>query len=195
MYAADNGLAIGSHGLLGKQNLYEHSVKVPVIIAGPVVPKGKISEAMVYLYDLYPTLCGICNLPAPAGVDGKNLFPLLKGETSDERNSLYTAYRNSVRAVRTKDWKMIRYPKQNYSQLFNLKSDPLEINNLAYLPEYQSKLTEMTALLAEGYKASGDTMNVNPAIILPMDYEYKKLNQKPDQWQPPYILNKYFKNN
>lgn len=195
VYAADNGLAIGSHGLLGKQNLYEHSVKVPVIIAGPAVPKGKISEAMIYLYDLYPTLCGMCNLPAPAGVDGKNLFPLLKGETSDERNSLYTAYRNSVRAVRTNDWKMIRYPKQNYSQLFNLKSDPLEINNLAYLPEYQSKLTEMTALLAEGYKASGDTMNMNPAIILPMDYEYKKLNQKPDQWQPPYILNKYFKNN
>jgi arylsulfatase A-like enzyme len=195
VYAADNGLAIGSHGLLGKQNLYEHSMKVPVIIAGPAVPKGKISEAMVYLYDLFPTLCSICNLPAPAGVDGKNLFPFIKGETSDERKSLYTAYRNTARAVRTKEWKMIRYPQQNYTQLFNLKNDPLEINNLAYLPKYQSKLEEMTALMTEEYKASGDTINMNPAQILPMDYDYKKLKQKPDEWQPEYILNKYFKDN
>jgi len=195
VYAADNGLAIGSHGLLGKQNLYEHSMKVPVIIAGPAVPKGKILEAMVYLYDLFPTLCGICNLPAPNGVDGKNLFPLMKGESSDERYSLYTAYRNTVRAVRTKEWKLIRYPKQNYTQLFNLKNDPFEINNLAYKNDYQSKLVEMMALLTEGYKACGDTINMNPEQILPMDYDYKELKQKPDQWQPEYILNKYFKDN
>jgi arylsulfatase A-like enzyme len=133
-------------------------------------------------------------LPSPTGVDGKNLFPLMKGETSEPRNSLYTAYRNTVRAVRTKEWKLIRYPQLNYSQLFNLKNDPLEINNLAGKPEYQTKLTEMTALLTDEYKANGDTMNLNPAHILPMDYDYKKLKQIPDQWQPTYILNKYFKN-
>lgn len=193
VYAADNGLAIGSHGLLGKQNLYEHSVRVPVIIAGPAVPKGKISEAMIYLYDLYPTLCNICNLPMPEGIDGKNLYPVIKGEVAGYRESLYTVYRNTVRAVRTTDWKLIRYPQQNYTQLFNLKNDPLEINNLAYITEYQNKVTEMTALLKEEYKASGDTMNLNPGRVLPMDYDYKVLKQKHDQWQPEYILNKYFK--
>ena len=195
VYAADNGLAIGSHGLLGKQNLYEHSTKVPVIIAGPAVPKDKIQESFAYLYDLYPTLCNICNLPQPAGIDGQNLFPLMKGETSTERKLLYTVYRNTVRAVRTKEWKLIRYPQQNYSQLFNLKTDPLEINNLAYLPEFKDKLSEMNAILLAEYNVCGDTMNLNPTRILPMEYDFTKLKQKPDEWQPEYILNKYFKDN
>lgn len=65
MYAADNGLALGSHGLIGKQNLYEHSMNVPFIIAGPGVPEGKISDALVYLLDIYPTLTGLAHIPSP----------------------------------------------------------------------------------------------------------------------------------
>jgi arylsulfatase A-like enzyme len=56
VYAADNGLAVGSHGLLGKQNLYEHSTKVPVIISGPGIPQNRVTDALVYLFDIYPTL-------------------------------------------------------------------------------------------------------------------------------------------
>ena len=52
IYAADNGLALGSHGLLGKQNLYEHSTKVPMIISGPKIPKAQTSKALVYMLSL-----------------------------------------------------------------------------------------------------------------------------------------------
>ena len=194
VYEADNGLAIGSHGLLGKQSLYEHSMKVPLLLKGPGIPKGKKSDALVYLYDLFPTLCNLCSLPQPGGIDGKDLTPVIRGTEKSVRSSLYTAYRNTVRAVRTEEWKIIRYPARNYTQLFNLKDDPLEINNLAALPEHEGKVKEMMKLLMENYVASNDTATMNPAVILPMEYDHTKLKQHPDQWQPEYTLQKYFKN-
>jgi arylsulfatase A-like enzyme len=106
---------------------------------------------------------------------------------------LYTAYRNTVRAVRTDEWKLIRYPQRNYTQLFNLKNDPLEINNLAALPENKTKVNEMMALLDEWHTLTSDTATMNPKIIIPMEYDYTKLKQKPDVHQPEYILKKYFK--
>ncbi len=193
VYAADNGLAIGSHGLLGKQSLYEHSMNVPLLLTGPGIPKEKITDALVYLFDVFPTLCAICKLPAPGGIDGIDLYPVIRGEKKGVRTSLYTAYKNTVRAVRTDEWKLIRYPRRNYTQLFNLKKDPLEIDNLANRPECQGTVKEMMKLLAEGYKATDDTASMNPSVILPLEYDYTKLKQKPDQWQPEYTLKKYFK--
>jgi arylsulfatase A-like enzyme len=193
VYAADNGLAIGSHGLMGKQDLYEHSMKVPLIICGPGIEGEKVSDALVYLFDLYPTLSALCKLPDPKDIDGKNLVPLIKGDSDGVRNSLYTAYRNTVRAIRTKEWKLIFYPQRNFMQLFNLQKDPLEINNLASLPEYQQKKEELFALLKESYSANNDTINLSPKTILPMEYDYTKLIQQPDIYQPDYTLKKYFK--
>lgn len=193
VYAADNGLAIGSHGLLGKQDLYEHSMKVPLIISGPGIPKNEVRKAMLYLFDLFPTLSDLCGLPSPEGVDGKDFVPVLMGKEKAVRHSIYTAYRNTVRAVRTEEWKLIRYPQRNYSQLFNLKNDPLEINNLAALPENKAKVDELMALLDEWHTSTNDTAAMNPKTFLPMGYDYKKLIQKPDVHQPDYILDKYFK--
>jgi hypothetical protein len=69
----------------------------------------------------------------------------------------------------------------------------LEINNLAAAPECKVKVDEMMGLLLEGYKATNDTANMNPGSFLPMEYDYSRLKQKPDQWQPEYTLKKYFK--
>ncbi|NOY95416.1 MAG: sulfatase-like hydrolase/transferase [Chlorobi bacterium] len=194
VYAADNGLALGSHGLLGKQNLYEHSTKVPLIFSGPGIPKEKVTDALVYLYDIFPGLCDLCNLPIPEGIDGQNIAPLIKGKPGGVRNSLYTVYRNTARAVRTKDWKLIRYPQRNYTQLFNLEEDPLEINNLAALPKYHGKVDEMMALMKKWYTLTDDTATLMPKTILPLEYDYTKLKQVPDIHQPEYVLKKYFKN-
>lgn len=193
VYAADNGLAIGSHGLLGKQNLYEHSTKVPLIISGPGIPKNEVRDALVYLYDIFPSLSDICGLPAPSGVDGKDFVPVLIGKEREVRSSLYTVYRNTARAVRTDEWKLIRYPQRNFTQLFNLKQDPLEINNLASLPENKPKVEEMMLLLESWYSLSNDTATMFPKTILPLEYDYKKLKQTPDVHQPESILKKYFK--
>jgi arylsulfatase A-like enzyme len=193
VYAADNGLAIGSHGLLGKQDVYEHSTNVPLIISGPGIPKESVSQALVYLYDLFPTLSGLSDLPPPSGIDGKNLVSVLKGESSGVRDALYTAYRNTARGVRKKEWKIIYYPQRNFTQLFNLEKDPLEIKNLANLPESQPKIAEMMALMYKLHDANDDTASLKPKTILPLGYDYKLLHQHPDEWQPEYTLKKYFK--
>jgi len=193
VYAADNGLAIGSHGLLGKQDLYEHSMKVPLIISGPGIPQNEVSDALVYLYDIFPTLSDICGLPAPDSVDGKDFRQVLMGNEKEVRSSLYTAYRNTARAVRTNEWKLISYPQRNYLQLFNIKNDPLEIDNLAEIPEYKSKVDELLTLMNEWHTITNDTATMDPKTILPLEYDYKKLKQNPDNLQPEYILKKYFK--
>ena len=193
VYAADNGLAVGSHGLLGKQSLYEHSMKVPLIISGPGVPSDKVSEALVYLYDVFPTLAGLCNLPAPEGVDGKSLVPVIQGETDHVRTSLFTAYRHTVRAVRTDEWKLIRYPERDYSQLFNLKDDPLELNNLAGDPAYQSKQEELKQMILDWQVETDDTASWTTPVVLPMEYDPESFVQVPDVHQPEYVLKRYFK--
>lgn len=194
VYSADNGLSIGSHGLMGKQNVYEESVKLPLIISGPGIPKNELRDAMTYLYDIFPTLTDLCQLPAPEGVDGTDFTSVLMGNQKEIRKSLYTIYRNTARAVRTdKKWKLIRYPQCNYTQLFNLNDDPLEMNNLAKQSEYQTKLDSMMDLLNDWYQKTGDTATMHPKKFRPMDFDYKKLNRTPDQFQPEYVLKRFFK--
>jgi arylsulfatase A-like enzyme len=193
IFASDNGLAVGSHGLLGKQNLYEHSTKVPFIISGPGIPKGSENDALVYLFDIFPTLSALCRLPEPEQIDGKDLLPVIHEKAADVRTSLYTAYRNTVRAVRDEEWKLIWYPRINHTQLFNLKDDADEINNLAYISGYEPKVKEMMNLLTEWYVVTGDTATLFPSTVLPLEYDYKKLKQTPDRHQPEYVLERYFR--
>ena len=192
VYAADNGLAIGSHGLLGKQNLYEHSTKVPLIIKGPGVPSDTISDALVYLFDLFPTLSELCGLPVPPGIDGESLVQVFNGNSVGLRTSLFTAYRHTVRAVRTDDWKFIRYPERDYYQLFYLKDDPLELSNLAYSDLYKPRLEEMNELMKEWQIMANDTVPLSVSYKFPLKYDHTMLVRKPDIHQPEYTLEKYF---
>jgi arylsulfatase A-like enzyme len=144
VYSSDHGLAIGSHGLMGKQNLYEHSMKVPLIMAGPGIPPGE-SASLVYLLDLFPTLCELAGAPLPEGIDGRSFGPVLRGETTTHRESLLFAYRNVQRAIRDPRWKLIVYPQVNRVQLFDLESDPDELRDLASAPEHGERIAAMRA--------------------------------------------------
>jgi arylsulfatase A-like enzyme len=161
--AGDNGLSLGEHGLLGKQNLYEFGgMHVPLIFAGPGIPKGD-SKALAHLFDLYPTLCDLAGVPVPAGLDAKSLAPVIKGEKSKVRDCLFTAYRDCQRSIRDDRWKLIRYPLINKTQLFDLQTDPHEMNDLADKPESADKIKELTALLEKTRKEYGDTAPLNVA--------------------------------
>lgn len=192
VYAADNGLAAGSHGLLGKQSLYEHSTNVPMIIKGPGVQENETFDAMVYLYDLYPTLSELAGLPKPTQVDGKSLAPILSGNNTEVRSSLFTAYRHTVRAVRTPEWKLIRYPERDYTQLFNLENDPLELNNLAENQDHAETKNQLMIMLKDWQESSGDTAALTTKVIKQMEYDPASLTRKPDRWQPEYTLKRYF---
>ena len=173
IFSGDNGLSLGEHGLFGKQNLYEFGgMHVPLVIAGPGIPKGR-SDALVYLMDLFPTFAGFGGATLPAGVEGKDLRPVLEGRQSKVRDVLYTAYRPCQRAVRDDRWKLIRYPLVDRTQLFDLQNDPHELNNLADKPKHAAKLTDMTALLEKEMARYAD-----PAPL-------KVANPKPAVWTPP----------
>ena len=131
VYAGDNGLAVGQHGLMGKQNLYEHSVRVPLLLAGPGVPQGQQTAAAAYLLDIFPTLCELTGTPAPDSVEGRSLVPCLHGAPG--REWLYLAYCDTIRGVKNDRWKLLEYAAggQRATQVFDLRADPLETRNLA----------------------------------------------------------------
>jgi arylsulfatase A-like enzyme len=141
---SDNGLALGSHGLLGKQSLYEHSTHVPLIFAGPGIPAGE-SPALVMLYDLFPTIAGLTGSEIPPGVEGLDLSGLWRGETKQVRKVIYTAYEDKQRSVRDGRFKLIRYPPLDHVQLFDLERDPFELQNLADDPEHTEVQKRLTA--------------------------------------------------
>ncbi len=133
IFSSDNGLAIGSHGLMGKQNLYEDGMKVPLLFCGPGIPTGR-SDALVYLLDIFPTVCELVGTDVPTVVDGKSLVPVITGLTTHIRDTLFLAYRDVQRAVRDERWKLIVYPKINKRQLFDLHNDPYEMHDLSSGP-------------------------------------------------------------
>ena len=131
VFASDHGLALGSHGLLGKQNLYDHSIRAPLVFSGPGIPPGGRSDALCYLYDVFPTLCSMVGLTVPGTVEGKNLAPLMHDRDANLRDEIFAAYGDVQRMVRTRRWKLIYYPKIDRTQLFDLQNDPLETRDLA----------------------------------------------------------------
>ena len=163
VFAGDNGLALGQHGLLGKQSVYDHSVHVPLLIAGPGIPRNQRRDALCYLLDLFPTLCDLAGLPTPASVDGKSLATVLRDSQARTRDSLFHAYVNFQRAVRAEDWKLILYNVDGakHTQLFDLRNDPLEKRNLADDARQGGRIRDLTALLRGWMKTAGDPMNLD----------------------------------
>ncbi|WP_163400068.1 sulfatase-like hydrolase/transferase [Flavobacterium fluviatile] len=175
IYTADHGMSIVKHGLMGKQNLYEHTWRVPFIVKGPGIKPGKRVEGNIYLLDVLPTLCDLAGIEIPKTVEGKSFVPVLKGEKQVVRDVMYGVYaggsKPGIRTVKRGDWKLIKYDVMDgtvrETQLFNLKENPNEYlpehhkkgemeTNLATNPKYAKKLAEMEALLAEQMKAHDD---------------------------------------
>ncbi|MGH9720513.1 MAG: sulfatase-like hydrolase/transferase [Bryobacteraceae bacterium] len=158
VFAGDNGLALGQHGLFGKQNVYEHSVRVPLILRGPGVPRARKCDSMVYLLDIYPTLCELAGITAPPTLEGASLVALLRDSKARIRDSSFHAYRNVQRAVCTERWKLIRYhvDGKQTKQLFDLKEDPWEMRNLAEDASQARRAGELDGLLREWMKKTGD---------------------------------------
>jgi len=148
VFSSDHGLAMGSHGLRGKQNMYEHTVGVPLLMRGPGVPAGKRSDAQCYLRDLYPTVCELAGVPIPETVQGRSLAPVLRGEADSVRDCLFGHFRDVQRMVRTDRWKLIVYPKMDKVQLFDLHDDAHELNDRSADPACADVLARLRSKLA-----------------------------------------------
>lgn len=131
IFTSDHGLAVGRHGLMGKQNMYEHSLRVPFVIAGPGIPRGKSDPTPIYLQDAMATALELAGADA-SEIDFRSLLPLIHGERSEQYSRIYAMYmRDRQRAVIEGKWKLIEYPVNEKVQLFNLEEDPQEQRDLA----------------------------------------------------------------
>ncbi|MEL6923334.1 MAG: sulfatase-like hydrolase/transferase [Bacteroidota bacterium] len=153
-FTADHGLAVGKHGLIGKQNMYEHSIRVPFIVVGPDVQKGHSIDADIYLQDVMPTSLELAGIAPPDYVEFNSLQPLLISEKPQSPYaSIYGAYIDFQRMIRKDDFKLIVYPKAKAMELYNLKDDPMELNDLSQDPAFAERrttlFTELLALQAE----------------------------------------------
>jgi len=158
VFAGDNGLALGQHGLMGKQSNYDHSVRVPMIMAGPGIPEGRSSNAFTYVLDIYPTLCELADLPVPNSVEGQSLVPAMASDDKI-RDTLFFAYKDLHRAVRDDRYKLIEYVVKGSrtTQLFDLQSDPWELNNLAEDPACAGQMSALRGELVRWRDACDDT--------------------------------------
>lgn len=153
IFTSDHGLAIGSHGLRGKQNMYDHTLRVPLIFRGPGIPRQKQTSALCYLRDLYPTLCEYAGAPIPESVQGKSLLPILRGEKDQIYGEVFAYFLGVQRAIKTPEWKYIRYSRANREQLFDLKHDPDELKDLSGDPAYVRTVIKLRTRLDEFEKS------------------------------------------
>lgn len=175
-YTSDHGMAIGRHGLQGKQNLYQHTWRVPMIVKGPGIEPGSRATGNVYLLDVLATMCDLAGIPAPTTNEGISFRPVLEGKRDSVRDLLYGVYcggtKPGMRCIKQGHWKLIKYDvldgQVRETQLFDLATNPQEFLkehhaeevvrltgvrpnaqqvNLADDPKYAAKRQELERLL------------------------------------------------
>ncbi|MDF7806469.1 sulfatase-like hydrolase/transferase [Pontiellaceae bacterium B12219] len=180
VFTSDHGIAIGRHGLQGKQNLYEHTWRVPYIVRGPGIKAGSENYALTYLHDTFPTFCDLAGLDLPDTIDsndGQSFRAVLEGASETHRDVLYGLYAGSdkpgIRSITDGRFKLIKYDVDNngvqVTQLFDLQENPFEllpehgVPNLATQPAYalirqelEERLLEKRIEYADPYAFLGD---------------------------------------
>jgi len=166
IFTADHGLAVGHHGLVGKQNMYEHSMRPPFIIVGPGTTGNKRIDTPIYLQDAMATALELAGVEKPKQVEFKSLLPLLHGGSGEHYASIYGKYINRQRMIRKGDWKLIFYPTAaKKMRLFNLKRDPMEMNDLIDNPEYAQKIKQLCDEFFELQKTMGDDLDLTKTLM------------------------------
>lgn len=136
VYVGDQGLALGAHGVVGKQTLYDDGIRTPLIVRAPWLKRGKPTcDRLVDLVDLFPTLCEAAEVPVPPEVEGQSLVDLYRGGDCPIRGQVFGLYDDLQRCVRTERHKLILHLRTGLVELFDLRADPLEMVNLAGRPE------------------------------------------------------------
>lgn len=157
IFTSDHGLAIGRHGLMGKQNMYEHSLRVPFIISGPAIPKGKVIDERIYMQDAVATSLELAQADAK-GIDFRSLLPLIRGENEKHYDAIYGAFTTThQRAVIVGEHKLILYPKGKIAYLFDLGKDPLEQHPL----DDPTRKKQLFAQLLALQKSNGDPLDLS----------------------------------
>jgi arylsulfatase A-like enzyme len=162
VYTADHGLALGQHGLMGKQSLYEHSLRVPLIVAGPGLPAGRRVEALSCHADLLPTLVELAGLPGPEGVEGGSLVPAIGGGDGP-RAVVCAVFKDVMRSASDGRWKLISYRRsrergvgEDRLQLFDLLEDRWETRDRSGEVGARAEVGRLAGAMREWQREAGD---------------------------------------
>jgi arylsulfatase A-like enzyme len=167
-------------------------MRVPLIFAGPGIPAGRSLAAFTYLLDVFPTVCDLAGVPPPAGLEGESLRPLWEGRKTMLRDSVFLPYMQIQRAVRDERWKLIAYPQIGHLQLFDLQMDPDERSNLIESPEYREHTRRLLERMRQWQAKTGDNLALPATNQPPVRIDLTGRARVPDQWQPEWIVKKYF---
>jgi arylsulfatase A-like enzyme len=162
IFSADHGISIGHHGLVGKQNMYDHSMRVPLIVVGPNIPENEKRDMQVYLQDIMATSLDLAGIEKPQYVEFNSLMPMINNEANKSAYSeIYGAYINFQRMVRTEKYKMIVYPKAKKILIFDMVNDPLEMNDLDGNPDFAEVKKELITKLKKQQELMDDTLDLH----------------------------------
>jgi arylsulfatase A-like enzyme len=162
IFSADHGLACGHHGLIGKQNMYDHSMKPPLIVVGPDIPQNEQREALVYLQDIMATTLDLADVAKPEYVEFNSLLPLIKdAKKASVYESIYGCYlADHQRMIRVGDMKLIVYPRAKRLRLYNLKADPMELDDLSGSPQHWKTIRTLFKQLVQLQKDMDDKLEL-----------------------------------
>jgi choline-sulfatase len=163
-FTADHGLAVGHHGLIGKQNMYEHSVRVPFFAKGRGIPSNKRIDTKIYLQDVVPTSMELAGIAKPDFVHFKSLLPLIRGESARQYDAIYGGYIALQRMVIKDNLKLILYPNIQKARLYDLKNDPYEMNDLAESPEQAETMKRLFAELLKLQEETADELDLETSF-------------------------------
>jgi iduronate 2-sulfatase len=169
VFFSDHGFMLGEHGQWQKQMLFEESVRVPLIMAGPGITGRGASPRTVELLDIYPTLVELCDLPRPRQkLEGRSLVPLLKGPDAEWNRPAYSQIQRGTdqspaapkvmgRSVRTERWRYTEWDDGKLGrELYDHENDPHEFINLADDEVQAGTVVEMKRLLEKNSRGGFD---------------------------------------
>lgn len=160
-FTADHGLAVGKHGLLGKQTMYDHSIRPPLMMMGSTIPKGQKVTNDIYLQDIMATSLELAGIEKPAYVEFNSLLSQAKGTQKEgSYDAIYGAYIDLQRMIRKDGYKLIVYPNIKKILLFDLEKDPEEMENLADLPEQKTRVKNLFGDLMTLQKEMEDDLDL-----------------------------------
>ena len=162
-FTADHGLAVGSHGLLGKQNMYDHSIRVPLFVLGPDIPAGKRNQTEVYLQDIMASCLELAEIPVPEYVEFSSFLDHAKGNRKDPiYEAIYGAYINHQRMIRKDGYKLIVYPKIEKVRLYDMENDPDEMHDLSTDGNQKERILELFEALINIQVEMEDILDLKP---------------------------------
>ncbi|HUT12048.1 MAG TPA: sulfatase, partial [Thermoguttaceae bacterium] len=182
IFAGDNGMFLGEHGMTDKRTMHEPSIRVPLLARYPeLIRPGTVIEPQVLNIDLAPSVLEICGARPLENIHGKSWKPLLGGDAGGWRKSWYYEYNYekqfpytpNVRGVRTDRWKYVHYPHgdgkpdRHKAELYDLEADPGETNNLIDDPARAAKVAELKAELGRLMQQTGalpDKMPIDEGV-------------------------------